>query len=173
MPPFKEARHLHGERRGARDDASVADELISGPQGGQPVDAAMGPEAAILEGEQHGEIARVDVIGLGRQPPAALGCREGSEQISVAVDHRRGDLHRALERRRPQCRHRQAHRAIDGQQREKGSGRENQPVPWFATQTHDPSRQAHCLARISSRPEAVRAKRSGRYMSSTVAAGCT
>ena len=44
------------------------------------VDAVMRAEALVLEGDQHGEIARVDILDLDRQPPAAVGapCRRAA-----------------------------------------------------------------------------------------------
>ena len=38
----------------------------------QRIDAAMGAEALVLIGEQHGEEARIDIGHARRQPPAAL-----------------------------------------------------------------------------------------------------
>src|SRR4029079_6653654 len=45
------------------------------------------PEALILIGEQHVEIARIDVLSRRRQPPAAVTSDIGPEQLAVPVDH--------------------------------------------------------------------------------------
>ena len=63
------------------------DELPAGAADGPGVDAAVRAEALVLEGHQHGEIARVDVLRLDRQPPAAVGRGVGAQQPVVAVEH--------------------------------------------------------------------------------------
>ena len=50
------------------------------------VDAGMAPEARVLISEQHRQIARIDLAGGRRQPPAAVGQGEGAQQPAVAVD---------------------------------------------------------------------------------------
>ena len=87
----QQARHLHGQRRAAGDDAAMAHELPAGTADGDGVDAAVGREAPVLEGQQHGEIARVDLLGLDRQPPAAVGGRVGAQQPVIAVEHADGE----------------------------------------------------------------------------------
>ena len=54
----------------------------------QRVDAVMRLEALVLVGDQHGEVARVDVLGIDRQAPAPVRRREGPQQPVVAIDHR-------------------------------------------------------------------------------------
>ena len=70
---LQQARHLHGQRRAARNDALVADELPDSATDCPRIDAAVRPEALVLEGDQHGEIARIDVLDFDRQSPAAVG----------------------------------------------------------------------------------------------------
>jgi hypothetical protein len=79
--------HLHGQRRAAGDDAAVAHELPAGAADGDRVDAAMAAETPVLEGQQHGEIARVDLFRLDRQAPAPVGRGVGAQQPVVAVEH--------------------------------------------------------------------------------------
>lgn len=81
-----QADQLHGQRRGARDDAAVTHKLTSRARQGARIDAAVGAEIAILEGEQHGEIALVDVAHRHRQPPAIVRSGEGTQQRAVPVD---------------------------------------------------------------------------------------
>ena len=83
----QQARHLHGERRAARDDAAVPNEQPAGAPDGQRIDAVMAAEALVLEGDQHGEVARVDILDLDRQAPAAVGRGVGAQQPVVAVEH--------------------------------------------------------------------------------------
>ncbi len=49
------------------------DELPAGAPDGDRIDAAMAAEATVLEGEQHGEVARVDLLDLDGQAPAPVG----------------------------------------------------------------------------------------------------
>ncbi len=50
------------------------------------VDPAMLPESPVLVSDEHREIARIDVVGRRRQPPAAVRQGEGAQQPAVAVD---------------------------------------------------------------------------------------
>jgi len=63
----------------------------------------MSPEAPVLIGDQHREIARIDVVGRRRQPPAPVGQGERPEQPAVAVDDDGRALKRPgeIERRKP------------------------------------------------------------------------
>ena len=67
---------------------------------GERVDARMVPEALVLIGEQHVEIARIDVGARGRQAPAPLMRGVGTEQCALPVDYARRELDVTAERRR-------------------------------------------------------------------------
>ena len=94
----EQARHLHGEGRAARDDPAMREELPAGAPDGNRIDAMMAAEATVLEGEQHGEVARVDLLDLDGQAPAPVGGRVGAQQPVVAVEH--GDGQRLGTRQR-------------------------------------------------------------------------
>ena len=87
VPRLEEARHLHGQRRTARDDAALPQELCAGPGERPQVDAAMLLEAVILVGLQHGQEMRVDISRLDRQSPSPVRRGEGPEETAVAVEH--------------------------------------------------------------------------------------
>jgi hypothetical protein len=44
-------------------------------------------KAAILEGEQHVDVARIDVGDGDREPPAAVHRRVGTEETSLPIEH--------------------------------------------------------------------------------------
>jgi len=67
-----EAGDLHGDRRCARDDACVGCQLVGGAQDGEGVDASVLAEALVFPGQQHLDVARVNVGGLYWQAPAAV-----------------------------------------------------------------------------------------------------
>jgi len=117
--------------------------------------------ATILVSEQHFDEAWIDVGARRLQPPTPLGRGEGPKQLPVCIEqlHRYGVLGgnrrriRLVERIEPPKRTR---RHEDG---EAGSCRDIPPA-------------GHQGAALTSmRPVAVRAEYSGRYMSSTCAAG--
>ncbi len=87
VPRLEEARHLHGQRRTARDDAALPQELCAGPGERPQVDAAMLLEAVILVGFQHAQEMRVDISRLDRQSPSPVRRGEGPEETAVAVEH--------------------------------------------------------------------------------------
>ena len=88
---LQEPRHLHGQRRGARHDAAVHEQLRRGAGERQRIDAVVVEEAAVLVGEQHRQEARIDIRAGRRQPPAALRRGVGPQQPPVAIDHQRRD----------------------------------------------------------------------------------
>ena len=115
---LEQAGDLHGERRAARDDAAMRDELIRRAHDGERIDAVMGEEPLVLIGEQRFEEDRVDLLARGRKPPAAFAGQIGPEQLAVAIEHQRRDFEIAPERRRPErleharrCRRRSRQRA--------------------------------------------------------------
>ena len=59
---FEQARDLHGQGRAAGDDAAIQQHLAGGAQHAERVDAVMLVEALVLEGLEHGEIARIDIL---------------------------------------------------------------------------------------------------------------
>ena len=98
---LEQARDLHGQRRAARHDVAGGEGLRGGAGEGQRVDAGVAAEAAVLEGGELGEVARVDGVERDRQPPAAVGDRVGVEKGAAAVeDDGRG---RRVERRQQCC----------------------------------------------------------------------
>ena len=117
MLAIQQPRDLHGQRRGARDDALMRDELPSGPRHGQDIDAAVLIKPTILEVEQHVEIALVHRIDGDRQTPAAFRRGEGAQQVVVAIHHSHRQPVGALQRRRAQRIHRQPHRGVEPKRR--------------------------------------------------------
>ncbi len=63
-------RHLHGQRRAARQDAPVGEKLSAGAQQGQRIGAGMRAEPLVLISDEQFEIARIDAVGARRQAPA-------------------------------------------------------------------------------------------------------
>src|SRR5262245_2294865 len=59
-------------------------------------------KALVLEANQHGQIALIDLGGLERQTPAPIGGGVGAQQAPVAVEHGDGKVVRNLERQRCQ-----------------------------------------------------------------------
>ena len=75
LPRLEQARDLHGERRAAGDDAAMRDELARRAHRRERIDAAMVAEALVLIGEQHLEVARIDVcsrVAGSRQRPSLV-----------------------------------------------------------------------------------------------------
>ena len=134
----QQPRHLHGDGRAARQRAPVAQQQPSGPPDRQRIDAVMAAEALVLEGDQHGEVARIDLLHLRRQAPAAVGRGVGAQQPVVAVEHRDGQRLGAGQRQRLQIGPRPRHQPGDtGQQ---GGACQHDPAkkaqrPAAATQT--------------------------------------
>ncbi len=151
-------RHLHGQGRGARDDAAGAQQLPPRAGHGARVDAVMVAKPPVLVADQHLDIGRVHRIEPDRQPPAPVSHRIGAQQLAVAVQH----LDRLLGDQRRQ------HRGV------------NPAVRRVAARAQTPKRQrARCKqtrgpaahSAMTTLPGAVRARICGRYMSSTLAAG--
>jgi hypothetical protein len=140
-----EARHLHGQRRAAGDDAAMAGELPGGAGQGAHVDAAVLEVALVLECHEHREVTLVDVGRLHRKSPAAVGCRESTQQPVAAVEYRRGDLLGLSEGGRPD--------AVDddvggGEAYDGGAGKgagADQGSPPVATRSRGGRRGAVCL----------------------------
>ncbi len=68
------------------------------------VHAAMVIEAPVLVGDEHGEIARIDIMRRRRQPPAPVRQSEGPQQAAVSVDDDGRYLARRREVDRPEAR---------------------------------------------------------------------
>ncbi len=68
------------------------------------VDAVVLVKPAVLIGDEHRDVARIDVMRRRRQPPAPVGQSERPEQPAVAIDDdrrafaRRGKIERAKAR---------------------------------------------------------------------------
>ena len=60
--------------------------LRAGANEGANVDPVVLVEAAILVGDEHRDVARVDVVRGRRQAPAPIGQGEGPQQPAVAID---------------------------------------------------------------------------------------
>ncbi len=86
-PRLEKARHLHGERRSARYDPAVQDHLQRRSHDRERVDPAMLREAAVLVGDQHAEIALVDIARFDRQSPTPVRRGEGAQQHARAIEH--------------------------------------------------------------------------------------
>ena len=201
----QEPRHLHGERRGARDRAAVADNLPGGAEHGADIDPAMLAEAAVLIGDQRVDEERIDVGERRRQPPETVRRCEWTEQHAVAVHNQGAGL--GIEGRELNLRDRvfQGERRGGSQQAEKckrgehvSAPRTRRAIPLSRpladARGHPPPRGGRAGAQpvensphagtrfrcqssqrsgptTSTWPTSVRARRSGRYMSSTSAAG--
>src|SRR5580658_9642716 len=122
----------------------------------------MAAEALVFVSQQHVEKARIDVGDRRRQAPAAVLCGVGAKQPAVAVEHLRRKFKSLAER----------HRAEPGDPadcgRQHGNERQRETGPNEAQ-----SASHHFPAKTSTLPLSVRPKRSGRYISSTLACGRT
>src|SRR5690348_889844 len=65
---------------------AVDQPLRAGAKKRANVDPVVLVEAAVLVGDEHRDIARIDVVRTRRQAPAAIGQGKGPEQAAVAVD---------------------------------------------------------------------------------------
>src|SRR5690606_13348222 len=145
-----------------------------GPKHREQIDTAMLVVAAILVGEQHRDIARVDVLHVHRQPPSALGRGERPQKIAIPAEDGDGKLLGHFKWWRPDGTFRESNCSVDGKpQRNRKTERRHEPAPRPSCPPENCAPEAHCFAKTTSLPCAVRANRSGWYMSSTVAAGCT
>ena len=137
---------------------SLADQLKRRAAQGERVDADMLVETLILVGEQHLDKPRIDILDTGRQAPSALRRGVGTQQPALAIQHavRRVDIFSRwrTDRDKPAA-------GGNGDDRR----RTGQPASDAPASYH--------FALISMVPVAVRPKRSGRYMSSTLACGST
>src|SRR5262245_8503966 len=73
-------------------------ELPGGAPDRPRIDAIMGVKALVLEANQHGEIAPIDLSGLERQAPAPIGGGIGAQQTPIAVEDGDGKVVRNLQR---------------------------------------------------------------------------
>ena len=94
-PRLDQPRDLHSQRRTAGDHMAADQPLRAGANEGANVDAVVLVEPAVLVGDEHREIARIDVVRGRRQAPAPIGQGEGPQQPAVAID----DDRRALDAR--------------------------------------------------------------------------
>ena len=85
---LEQARDLHGERRGAGHVVAVQDELPARAQQRERVHARMLTKAPVLIGEQHIEVARINVIGARRQAPAPVSGRKRAQQPPVPINNK-------------------------------------------------------------------------------------
>ncbi len=97
------------------------------------VDAAVLIEAPVLVGDEHRDIARIDVVGRRRQPPTPVRQSERTQQAPVAVDHDRRALARGGEVERAERCSVAGPGEVGGEggdenQREHGSEREGEPT---------------------------------------------
>ncbi len=121
--------HLHRDRRTARDDAAVAQRLADGPHHRQRIDAMMRAEAPVLEGEQHLDIARIDILDRRRHAPAPVRHGEGAQELAVAVEHDGGALRRRRKIERRQARPGDGEGCEGGKNRYSRDGKDRAPSP--------------------------------------------
>ena len=93
-------RDLHGQRRRARDDAEIGDQLPGGAADGGDIDARMIAEAPVLIGEQQPHIARIDILQRDRQTPFVVRRQEAAQHRAVGGEHDGRAFVGALEIRR-------------------------------------------------------------------------
>src|SRR5260370_873323 len=139
---------------------SLMDQLKRRPTHGKRVNADMLVEALILVGEQQLYEPRIDILDGSLQPPTSLGVGVGAQQSAVAVEHAMRRVEIFAERRR-------AERCDP----DTGGNGGNRGSAGKTCEREPPT--CHFAAVISMVPVAVRPKRSGRYMSSTLACGST
>ena len=152
---LQQPRDLHRQGRSARNDMALRDRLHRRAQQRPGIDAVMLIEPPVLIGDQHLQIGRVHLRRVHPRPPDAIFHREGTQQAAIARQHL--DRNPKIERRN--------HRRIDP------------GVEPLAPQPRQPQRQRG--AKEPARPHGVTvtvpvspwARMSGRYMSSTLAAG--
>ncbi len=80
-------RDLHRERRAAGDHMAMRQPLSPGAQQRARVDSGMIVEAPVLVGDQHRDIAGIDIVDRRRKAPDSVPHREGAQEASVAVEH--------------------------------------------------------------------------------------
>ena len=78
----------------------MANKLPTGAAKREGINAAVEAKARVLKGQQHGEIAGINLICLHRQPPAPIGRRIGPQQLIVAIKHGDGEGFSASKRER-------------------------------------------------------------------------
>jgi hypothetical protein len=147
---FHQPRQLHGDGRSARDDMATRNELPGGACQCDRVDAGMVVKALVFEGEQQLQVGRIDVLlGIDRQPPAAVLHREGAQELAVAVDDGDGGLPCLFERQRPE-RGDPCGEGGDQQQADRDRGRRCSPDP-------PPVRRRYCrfIAHFAGRTSTV------------------
>ena len=82
----QQARRLHGKGGGAGDDPARHHGLSRRPRQSQRIDARVIPEALVLEGDQHPDVARIDLAGPGRQASHPVRAQIGPQQPALPVD---------------------------------------------------------------------------------------
>src|SRR5208282_3284563 len=103
-PRLDEPRDLHGQGRAAADHVAAREPLRAGADQRADIDAAMAIEAPVLVSDEHGQIARIDLVRGRRQTPTAVGQSERPEQAPVAIDDDRRAVARGCEIERPEAR---------------------------------------------------------------------
>src|SRR5262249_30921913 len=76
-PRLQQAGDLHGQRRAAGDDATVAQELPGRPDERANVDAGMLEKALVFVSDERGDVTGIDVLDARRQAPTPLARRIG------------------------------------------------------------------------------------------------
>ena len=85
-PRLDEPRDLHRQGRAARHHVAAHKPLRAGANERAKVDAIVLIKPPVLIGDEHRDVARIDVMRGRRQPPASVGQSEGPEQPAVAID---------------------------------------------------------------------------------------
>ncbi len=92
---LQQARHLHGQRRAARDDAPVARKLHARARHRQRIDAEMIVETLVLIRFEQREIARRHVAHVRLDAPVPVLGEIGAQQMAAAIRHLRRQIARA------------------------------------------------------------------------------
>ena len=100
-PRLDQPRDLHRQGRAAGHHMAARQPLRAGANERAKIDAVVLVKPAVLIGDEHRDVARIDVMRGRRQPPASVGQSERPEQPAVAIDDdrrafaRRGKIERA------------------------------------------------------------------------------
>ena len=86
--------------RGAGDDTEICHELADGAHDRGGVDAGMAVEPAILGGDKHPPIERIDAIDGKRQAPLVIGGQKAAQDRTVTRQNQDRQIAAAIERRR-------------------------------------------------------------------------
>ena len=150
---FEDACDLHGQRRAAGDDATIADQLPERAQRGNRIDAGVMPEPAILVGDQRLDIQGRDILKRNRVAPDSLRIGKRAQRGSIAGKHHGAASMRIRQGQREQ----EIENDGDGRHAEDDEGKASQPTPprvlaeGGRVQGHGRVRSMSALRRIDAR----------------------